>query len=61
MREFEGRIGAGAIGRGLGPLAALTLVAVLDGVCLEWEWGGSQAAARLLGLGIGVGRATLGL
>lgn len=28
MNKFEGRIGAGAIGRGLGPLAALTLVAV---------------------------------
>lgn len=26
--QVSGRIGAGAVGRGLGPLAALTLVAV---------------------------------
>lgn len=39
--------GAGSIGRGLGHLVALTLVAV--SVHLEWNGGGSQAWVRLLG------------
>lgn len=47
MNKFEERTRAKAIGRGLGPLAALTLVAI-ETVCLEWEAGRNQAGAGLL-------------
>lgn len=52
--ELGSRKGPGAIG-------CTNFGSCLDSVCLEWEGGGSQAGQGCLGLGIGVGRAALGL
>lgn len=60
MNKFEERTGAEAIGRGLGPLAALTLVAI-ETVCLEWEAGRKQAGAGLLRAWHRSGKGSVGL
>lgn len=57
VSKSNGRNGAGAVGRGLGHSAALTLVAV--SVHLAWDWG-REPRSDCLELDIRVGRATSG-